>query len=67
MKPTNKKDWVAVGDKVVANGQSMRGVVVRIVERQHGLHTVVVEWESGSTGRHTISTLRRLDAPPDSK
>lgn len=41
----------------------MLGTVLRIIRRQHGLHTAVVQWDSGSVGRHTISTIRRVMAP----
>jgi hypothetical protein len=59
MKPTKKGEYVRVGDRVTA-GSSMAGVVEKILPREHGLASVLVKWESGSTGRHTITTLRRI-------
>jgi hypothetical protein len=61
MKPTPKRNWVRVGDRCTAGG-TMPGTVVRIIRRSDGLPTAVVRWASGSTGRHTITTLFRIEA-----
>jgi len=54
-------DWVKKGDTCHHVGATMKGVVKKILKRSHGLHTAVVEWESGSTGHHTISTLVKVE------
>lgn len=62
-KPTPKNEQVQVGDScesVFAKpDQGMQGVVQRIV-RTASIDYALVKWSSGSTGRHTITTLRKV-------
>lgn len=66
VKPTPKAEWVKIGDCVTA-GRGMNGNVIKIIARNNGLPTVVVLWSSGSTGRHTITTLHRVVDIPAGK
>jgi hypothetical protein len=59
--PAKRGEYVAVGDTVVAldGPDAMRGVVKR-VNLDRAVPQATVKWASGSTGRHTITTLRRV-------
>lgn len=60
--PTKRAEQVKVGDLCESIVGGMVGRVVRIVGRST-IATAVVKWDSGSTGRHTITTLRRVQYP----
>lgn len=62
--PTPRTAWPAVGDTVAAGPDLMRGVVVRIVPAT-SLPYAVVKWASGSTGRHTLTSIRRVEPSPE--
>lgn len=57
--PTPRADWCEVGDRVEGLPGGMQGLVKRIVTG-HTIPQVTVDWDSGSTGRHTITTLRKV-------
>ncbi len=58
--PTKKSDYVRAGDICVSVFAAipMSGVVVKINDKTT-IPQAVVKWESGSTGTHTITTLKR--------
>jgi len=61
--PTPKKDWVKVGDRCrVVGGGQMEGVVKRIVPTSSTPYAVVTWSYGGSNGRHTITTLRKVES-----
>lgn len=56
--PTPRREWAREGD-LVECGPGSRGVVLKV--RDPGsVPYATVRWASGSTGRHTISTLRKV-------
>lgn len=59
--PAPKNSWVQVGDSCRCVGATMVGVVQKIVPRG-SLPYAVVAWSSGYTGRHTITTLIKVEA-----
>jgi siroheme synthase len=61
--PTPRSEWAEVGDTVVAtlDERAMRGVVLNVVDKKmQSIPYAVVKWASGATGRHTITTLRKV-------
>lgn len=56
--PTQKRDFVSIGDTVVVTGQNMVGKVLRVVPSS-SLPYAVVQWPT-SIGRHSITTLQKI-------
>ena len=59
--PSKKEQQPREGDRCVSIGEAS-GTVLRIVEARSGTYATV-EWDNGSTGRHTLETLYKTDRP----